>query len=380
MARTRVRKGRMYSVTNVHVLSVGASIVDVYPKPITDGGTTINMSAAKLFDDPTPEDVVQGPRSVCYILADLITLSNSADGDAYLRDRIINGAVAGEVIVIFTRNGINTAVHVSSSIIPSQIDQTGPSGDIWVPAFLEAYAFFRNGADTVASLDYGFTNAVFTDLGLPNNPVQPRNTAEFYAMAQSGLSCTILTPPTPTQPGMVGSHAYGWDGALRNPWGPNAGMPLHITITDADIAGGVSMCANVAPPKASPAPAPTGPTMNAANFAASSTVVTDDSQAVTLSWNAPGAKHLTFARQNGPTDVVGSQGSLLAQRWQGPTFTLTVDGTTYAITLTIGTPTTPATTPTPTVPTLAGAIADLQSSNPSKPIAAAFFAAQFQGK
>jgi hypothetical protein len=98
----------------------------------------------------------------------------------------------------------------------------------------KAFAYFRTGANTYASIANGYMGDVYADLGVSSTSVAPSSytASAFYNLVSADLSngeaVTFGTPST--APNLVGSHAYTLVSTytdsngvvqfvVRNPWG-----------------------------------------------------------------------------------------------------------------------------------------------------------------
>jgi len=125
-----------------------------------------------------------------------------------------------------------------------------PNGSIWAAILEKAYAFFRTGAGTYASLNSGWMANVFSDLGLGNTGVYSSDSllSKIDDMIKAKKAVTYATASVPSGTPLISYHAYTVDhinrdstGAiyavtLRNPWGiDGAGSDGHndgyVTIT-----------------------------------------------------------------------------------------------------------------------------------------------------
>ena len=137
---------------------------------------------------------------------------------------------AGKVIpdehgVLFTRNGTTSRVNITDQIAQIQDVATASAG-YWMAVMEKAYAFFRTGADTFNSLNFGALGDVLSDLNIPfvygvNGIVTVANiTAQLKAGKYVGMATPAVTLPV----GWVSNHEYQLalvNGVLTgmNPWG-----------------------------------------------------------------------------------------------------------------------------------------------------------------
>ena len=82
----------------------------------------------------------------------------------------------GTYAVRFRRNNVDSYVRVDGDLpvwngsYLAYADQS-PNGSIWAAIIEKAYAFFRTGAGTYASLNSGWMATAFSDLGISNTGV-----------------------------------------------------------------------------------------------------------------------------------------------------------------------------------------------------------------
>lgn len=205
----------------------------------TDSGATIRLANRSFWGtSPTADDINQGYLGDCYYLATLAGLATCSP------NTLMELAVDlgdGTYAVMYKRNGVTSYVRVDGDLAAyggtTEYNSTGSSGAIWACIMEKAYAFFRTGADTYASIEAGLMSAVFNDFGIANKTVSPSSasTTSLYssisAALAAGKAVTIgtyssVSSGTP----LIGSHAYTVISAskdaygnityvVRNPWG-----------------------------------------------------------------------------------------------------------------------------------------------------------------
>jgi len=233
------------------------------PDP-TDSGTTTRLTSSSFWGTgPAMSDINQGLLSDCYFEAPLASLAFSNPG------QLENMGVDlgdGTYAVRFIRNGVSIFVRVDGDL-PAGGPFTdglvnnfpGASGNQWGSIFEKAYAFFRSGQNTYASLNVGFTDAALTDLGVASVCIAASSDSNvILADITSALAANkpvVVSTSTAISGGapLIAFHAYTIVGAfldstgmlniqLRNPWGidgfnvdsnPNDGL---ITIAYSDFA------------------------------------------------------------------------------------------------------------------------------------------------
>ncbi|HEY4329296.1 MAG TPA: C2 family cysteine protease [Phycisphaerae bacterium] len=205
----------------------------------TDSGTTERLTANSFWGlGPTMNDINQTVLSDCYFLAPLASLAQTEPA------RLMNMGVDlgdGTYAVRFVRNGVTSFVRVDGDIAAGgwswgvAFVVPGVDGNLWGSIFEKAYAFFRNGQNTYASLNFGYQSTTFFDLGLSNTAISASSgdstiltlinfqLSSGHAMAANTYSSIIGGAP------LIASHVYSVIGAflqagtvmiqLRNPWG-----------------------------------------------------------------------------------------------------------------------------------------------------------------
>jgi hypothetical protein len=201
-----------------------------------DAGMTVRLTNSLWGTGATMTDVNQGSIGDCYFLASLQSLALKQP------DLLENMAVDlgdGTYAVQFKRNGTTTYVRVDADLSVGSwngLKYAYPSGggSMWASIIEKAYAFFRTGAATYASLNWGWTGTAMNDLGVANKTVSADSTTVFDTLknalannkAIAAVTASTISSGTP----LIGSHAYtivatsiDSNGAkyvlLRNPWG-----------------------------------------------------------------------------------------------------------------------------------------------------------------
>lgn len=221
---------------------VGATVTDINQIDPSDGGVLTN-SGFPIFSTISMDDVNQGQLSDCYLLAMLAAIAATDRGKFYLQGTTIKPDPAAQTtraIVSYFRAGLKTQIHCDL-LVATGFNQYDPNNrDLWVELIEKTYALFRTGADTYASLNFGMSQAVASDLGLLPVGFVPLAQSTVFAAIRSNLANQVPTTiATPTAPGfgLVGGHEYtviGIDSlnnvTLRNPWGLSGGT-LYTTLT-----------------------------------------------------------------------------------------------------------------------------------------------------
>ncbi len=215
----------------------GSNLVD----PAALGPSTMRLASSSFWGTgPAQEDVNQGNSSDCYYLTSLQSLARLQP--ARLEQMGVDLG-DGTYLVEFQRGGAAQYVRVDGDL-PSYISggpdlmyaHPGVSGNEWAPIFEKAYAYFRKGANSYASLDNGFMTSSYLDLGVNASTfILPSDQTSFLAMVNgklgANLAVDVLTSNTIGGGApLVPSHTYSVLGAsqdvsgnvwvtIRNPWG-----------------------------------------------------------------------------------------------------------------------------------------------------------------
>ncbi len=207
----------------------------------TDSGTEIRLTNSSFWGTgPTMNDINQTGLSDCYFLAPLASMAYSEP------QKLMNMAVDlgdGTYAFRFVRGGTNTYVRVDGDLAAGYWSDglgnatPGANGNEWGSLFEKAYADFRTGADSYASLNWGSQSSTFSDLGMSTNALTPNATPDSSVLSviNSNLSAghaVVASTNGVVRAGapLIQSHVYSVIGAfrsgsgavmvqLRNPWG-----------------------------------------------------------------------------------------------------------------------------------------------------------------
>jgi len=125
-----------------------------------------DFSDSPLFvDGPEYDDVIQGGVNDCYFLA---ALSSMAQSDPGIIEQMIAPMGDGTYAVRFHRGGQEVYLRVDAQLPaqyywPSYAHWT-PDGEIWVALAEKAYAQFRTGENSYASIAYGWMDPVYAEI------------------------------------------------------------------------------------------------------------------------------------------------------------------------------------------------------------------------
>ena len=213
----------------------GENITD----PTSAGNGWTRLTTSSLWGTgPTQQDVNQGFSSDCYFLSTLSSLAQVQPGKL---EQMAVDLGDGTFAVQFVHGNKTTFVRVDADLPTSaygglEYARTGTSGDEWALIMEKAYAYYRSGANSYASLDWGFNSTVYSDLGINNTTlVLPTDQNSFFSTASAKLSASkgvdILTNVSiASGVPLVESHCYSvtaitkdsggtvWV-TMRNPWG-----------------------------------------------------------------------------------------------------------------------------------------------------------------
>ena len=198
------------------------------------GSAYYDHSYRPLFvDGPEYNDIRQGSVGDCYFLASLASL---ADTDPGVIRQMIAPMGDGTYAVRYHRSGQPVYVRVDAELPGSSISpryaKFTPDGELWVALAEKAYAQFRRGENSYASISGGWMDPVYREVtNSATTRLWPTSSAVATAMADhlaAGHALTAASPSNPPGP-IVGLHAYmvksveieGGDTLVTvyNPWG-----------------------------------------------------------------------------------------------------------------------------------------------------------------
>lgn len=204
----------------------------------TDSGTTVRLTNSLWGTGPVMTDINQGSVGDCYYLAALQSLAHNQP--ARLQELAVDLG-DGTFAVQFKRSGVTSVVRVDADLPAGYWDglkYAHPStsgGSIWAPIMEKAYAYFRTGANTFASVNWGWTGSAFSDLGVVTTTFSASTTASTLfsqltnALTNNKAIAVISRSAITSGAPIVASHAYTIVSTsvengiqyitLRNPWG-----------------------------------------------------------------------------------------------------------------------------------------------------------------
>jgi len=196
-----------------------------------------NFASTPVFvDGPEYDDIVQGSVGDCYYLAALASL---AETDPSIIEQMIAPLGDGTYAVRFYNGGEEIYLRIDADLPVSSSShlvyaKTGPDDELWVPLLEKAYAYFRYGQNSYASINGGWMSTVYHQVtGQASRFLWMQGSEEslYNYLAESlaeGHAVTVgsyYDSPSP----IVGSHAYVIksveivDGqryvTVFNPWG-----------------------------------------------------------------------------------------------------------------------------------------------------------------
>ncbi len=242
---TEIAEGAVHKVTtfknDANKELTGGAIAD--PKVTSTTFKYHNFSNRPIFgaDGPSINDIAQGQTGDCYFLA---TLASVAKLDPMKIQQSIVSLGDGTYAVQFFKGSTPTYVRVDADLATYSWSATAPAyanfgadGSIWAPLIEKAFAYFRKGVNTYASLNSGMMSEVYGDLGVSNvSSLAPTGIADAATYVQdiknlldAGDSVTAACYSTGGA-NMITSHAYTVDHVVdngdgtfsvvvRNPWG-----------------------------------------------------------------------------------------------------------------------------------------------------------------
>jgi fibronectin type 3 domain-containing protein len=210
--------------------SSGASLAN--PKDI--GSSTTKLTGSLFGTGPIAADINQGEVGDCYFLSSLAAFANT---NASVLTQSAVDMNDGTYVVQFMNGTTPTYVRVNSVVSASGgsplYARPGSDGDIWAPIMEKAYAYFRTGANTYASLNSGWMGDVYAAFGVGSQAFFPSQmtSSAFYTMVSTDLAAgeAVTLGTGGSAPQLVSDHSYTLISAsmvngvatyvVRNPWG-----------------------------------------------------------------------------------------------------------------------------------------------------------------
>lgn len=174
-----------------------------------------NFATTPLFvDGPQYDDVAQGAVGDCYYLA---TLASIADTDPNVIQQMVAPLGDGTFAVRFYSGGSEVYLRLDADLPVSGANpayaKLGMDGELWVPIVEKAYAYFRYGQNSYASISGGWMSTVYNQIANCSSPWRyaTGTATDLYAYLASNLSAghpiTMGSYSNASGP-IVGSHAY----------------------------------------------------------------------------------------------------------------------------------------------------------------------------
>ncbi len=222
-------------VTAASAPKAGAADIILTPPNPTDYGTATDGSAHTFVPSQTSvDDGLQGQLSDCYAIAAVNSIAiDHGDFIRYAFTRV--GSLYESR---FIRNGQVTRVRVDGTV-DTYYTPFGPTGALYPITFLKAYAQYRTGENTVASLNIGWSGNVFSDLGLTAvamSPVDPNAVTSLMAWLSADQPVCVMCKNAGSGKYMPNDHEISVVGVqpiagnpkdatliLRNQWGFDGG-------------------------------------------------------------------------------------------------------------------------------------------------------------
>jgi len=209
--------------------ATGASL----PNP-SDAGTTMKVTGSLWGTGPIAADLNQGEAGDCYFISSLAAFAGQ--NPAMLEQSAVDMG-DGTYIVKFMNGQTPTYIRVSNSISTYGgggylYARPGSDGDLWGPILEKAYAYFRTGANTYASLNSGWMGSAYALFGVNSDAFFPSQmtATQLYNQLSADLAAgKEVTLGTSNAPQLVSGHAYTLisvsmvngvaEYIVRNPWG-----------------------------------------------------------------------------------------------------------------------------------------------------------------
>jgi hypothetical protein len=196
---------------------------------------TLNLSL--LGAGVTPSDCLQGQAGDCYLIGLFASLAGTTP--SAITSSVVDMG-DGTYTVQFFSSGSPQYYRVSNQFasIGQGLSQLyyasyGAANTVWAPVMEKAFAYYRRGENTYASINGGSFGEVYDALGIQSNTFNPASYTDaqlFTALSgklgagKSVAFATSLTPQT-----LVRAHAYSllsvanvngvYKYTVRNPWG-----------------------------------------------------------------------------------------------------------------------------------------------------------------
>lgn len=234
--KTQTQKGNkiVTKTTKVGLELKGEKLAD--PKVTEAGISYTNFSGSKLFADngPVADDVNQGYVGDCYFLA---TLASTAETNANTIKQSVVDLGDGTFAVRFFKGSQAVYFRVDGDLPTWSNGQLayanqGTEGSLWVAVMEKAFAQFRTGANSYASIEAGWMSEAYAAIGKTSTNFFSQMSAgtllnTIKAALEAGKSVTYACYDSQDGAPLIGYHAYtvvsvnanAQTVTLRNPWG-----------------------------------------------------------------------------------------------------------------------------------------------------------------
>jgi hypothetical protein len=247
----------------------GAAIAE--PKTTSTSYKYHSFAKDPLFgtNGPSIDDIAQGQTGDCYFLS---TMGSIAKIDPTKIEQSITPLGDGTFAVeffkgttpVFERVDANLPTYSWSTTTPAY-ENVGQDNSIWAPLVEKAFAYFRKGQNSYASIGSGIMSEVYADFGVGSATITPGSAADANTYAQqiealldAGDSVTAAVYNVPAGANLIGSHAYAvisvtnnndgtYSVTVRNPWGVDGNTSTdgnndgYVTLTAAQAFAGLAV-------------------------------------------------------------------------------------------------------------------------------------------
>jgi hypothetical protein len=203
----------------------------------SDSGPTTTAHSSLFGTGPVIGDVNQGAAADCYFLSGVAGLAQESPN--VIRNSVVDMG-DGTYAVEFYKKGVPEFVRVNGQFPAGYFAggyadaHPGATGDIWAMVMEKAFCYFRKGANTYASINYGDGAEPFNDLGLvlaaDSIPSYYSDVLLYKVLTNDladGVAVTFCTYGD--APNLVHNHCYTLTSVkdvggvleytVRNPWG-----------------------------------------------------------------------------------------------------------------------------------------------------------------
>src|SRR5581483_7599550 len=142
----------------------------------SDSGATISPNMSLFGAGPVAGDVNQGEVGDCYFLSTLAAFAQT--NPAKLDESAVDLGDGTYAVQFYNAQSKPLFVRVSDSFAVGGFDgyafaQPGANATIWAMVIEKAFAYFRTGANTYASLNSGWMGEAYSALGVASTFLSP---------------------------------------------------------------------------------------------------------------------------------------------------------------------------------------------------------------